>query len=45
MSLLIAGMASKQGVTVDESGPIATSFPAFEGLMGRLGASLVRANR
>ncbi len=45
MSLLICGMASKDGVTVDDAGPIATSFPAFEGLMGALGASLARANR
>ena len=45
MSLLIAGMASEQGVTVDDAGPIATSFPAFEGLMTGLGASLPRANR
>ena len=42
MSFLIAGMASRDGVAVDDAGPIATSFPAFEGLMGRLGASLVR---
>ena len=45
MSLLIAGMASQQGVTVDDAGPIATSFPTFEGLMTALGAPLVRPNR
>ncbi len=44
MSLLIAGMASREGVTVDDAGPIATSFPAFEGLMRALGASLVRGD-
>ena len=45
MSLLIAGMASEQGVTVDDAGPIATSFPLFEGLMTGLGAALERPER
>ena len=45
MSFLIAGMASEQGVTVDDAGPIATSFPLFEGLMTGLGAALERSER
>ena len=43
MSFLCAGMASQQPVTVDDAGPIATSFPVFEPLMEKLGAQLVRA--
>jgi 3-phosphoshikimate 1-carboxyvinyltransferase len=42
MSFLCLGMASQDPVTVDDGGPIATSFPIFEGLMGDLGASLAR---
>lgn len=44
MSFLIAGMAAKKPVSVDDAGPIATSFPIFEGLMRDLGAQLVRTN-
>lgn len=33
MSLAIAGIASKRGVEVDDTRPIATSFPAFESLL------------
>ena len=44
MSFLCAGMASKKPVTVDDAGPIATSFPVFEPLMEKLGAQLVRAS-
>jgi len=40
MSFLCAGMASKQAITVDDAGPIATSFPIFQTLMGGLGAQL-----
>ncbi|WP_299968167.1 3-phosphoshikimate 1-carboxyvinyltransferase [uncultured Roseobacter sp.] len=43
MSFLILGMATRQPVTVDDAGPIATSFPIFEPLMTRLGADLRRA--
>ena len=39
MSFLICGMASRKAVTVDDAGPIATSFPPFRGLMERLGAA------
>ena len=39
MSFLVAGMAAKAAVTVDDAGPIATSFPIFQPLMERLGAA------
>jgi len=42
MSFLCLGMAAKAPVRVDDAGPIATSFPIFEGLMAGLGASLER---
>ncbi len=45
MSFMILGMGAKQPVTVDDAGPIATSFPIFEPLMARLGAQLIRNNR
>lgn len=45
MSFLCAGMASKKPISVDDGGPIATSFPIFEDLMGGLGATLTRDNR
>ena len=38
MSFLCLGMASQQPITVDDAGPIATSFPIFQPLMERLGA-------
>jgi 3-phosphoshikimate 1-carboxyvinyltransferase len=44
MSFLCAGFASLQPITVDDAGPIATSFPVFEPLMRALGARLDRAN-
>lgn len=42
MSFLILGMAAQQPVSVDDGGPIATSFPIFEPLMTALGAQLAR---
>ena len=33
MSMAIAGLASSAGVAVDDTSPIATSFPAFEALL------------
>ncbi|SES00426.1 3-phosphoshikimate 1-carboxyvinyltransferase [Tranquillimonas rosea] len=42
MSFLCLGMAARQPVTVDDAGPIATSFPIFEPLMTGLGAALHR---
>ncbi|SFI62679.1 3-phosphoshikimate 1-carboxyvinyltransferase [Jannaschia pohangensis] len=40
MSFLCAGLASAQAITVDDAGPIATSFPIFRPLMTALGATL-----
>ncbi|MEM9197648.1 MAG: 3-phosphoshikimate 1-carboxyvinyltransferase [Pseudomonadota bacterium] len=45
MSFLCLGLGSKRPVTIDDAGPIATSFPDFEALMHSLGASLQRDNR
>jgi 3-phosphoshikimate 1-carboxyvinyltransferase len=42
MSFMILGMAATNPVSVDDGGPIATSFPIFEGLMGGLGADVRR---
>ncbi len=42
MSFLILGMASEKPMTVDDGGPIATSFPIFESLMAGLGATVER---
>ncbi|MEM7488730.1 MAG: 3-phosphoshikimate 1-carboxyvinyltransferase, partial [Pseudomonadota bacterium] len=39
MSFLVAGLASRRAITVDDAGPIATSFPVFQELMTALGAS------
>ena len=38
MSFMVLGMAAKNPVSVDDAGPIATSFPVFEKLMSDLGA-------
>lgn len=45
MSFLCLGMAAQKAVTVDDAGPIATSFPVFRGLMEGLGASFRRENQ
>ncbi|MEO9819758.1 MAG: 3-phosphoshikimate 1-carboxyvinyltransferase [Paracoccaceae bacterium] len=42
MSFLVMGMATQQPVTLDDGGPIATSFPIFETLMGDMGAHIER---
>ncbi|MFN3616209.1 MAG: 3-phosphoshikimate 1-carboxyvinyltransferase [Rubrimonas sp.] len=39
MSFLCLGLASKAPVTVDDAGPIATSFPSFTPLMREMGAA------
>lgn len=39
MSLAVAGLASYQGVTVDDMRPVATSFPGFVELLRGLGAA------
>jgi len=38
MSMAVAGLASRNGVEVDDTRPIATSFPQFEALLGGLSA-------
>ncbi|MGR3839337.1 MAG: 3-phosphoshikimate 1-carboxyvinyltransferase [Cognatishimia sp.] len=43
MSFMVMGMAAQKPVSVDDGGPIATSFPIFEQLMGNLGSDLLRA--
>lgn len=45
MSFLCLGLAARAPVSVDDGAPIATSFPAFEGLMAGLGAALERDPR
>lgn len=42
MSFMVLGFASNAPVTVDDGGPIATSFPIFEPLMAGLGAEITR---
>jgi 3-phosphoshikimate 1-carboxyvinyltransferase len=44
MSFLVMGLATEKPITVDDGGPIATSFPIFETLMADLGASITRDN-
>jgi len=44
MAFLVMGLATEKPMRVDDGGPIATSFPIFEGLMTGLGAGLVRTN-
>jgi 3-phosphoshikimate 1-carboxyvinyltransferase len=44
MSFLVMGLATNKPMSVDDGGPIATSFPIFEGLMADLGASVTRSN-
>ena len=42
MSFLVMGLATQSPVSVDDGGPIATSFPVFEPLMAALGADIRR---
>jgi 3-phosphoshikimate 1-carboxyvinyltransferase len=42
MSFLVAGMAARAEIAVDDASPIVTSFPIFEGLMNGLGAAIRR---
>ncbi|MEL6888310.1 MAG: 3-phosphoshikimate 1-carboxyvinyltransferase [Pseudomonadota bacterium] len=44
MSFLVMGMATAKPMSVDDGGPIATSFPIFEPLMKSLGAQVRRDN-
>jgi 3-phosphoshikimate 1-carboxyvinyltransferase len=41
MSFLVLGLAAENPVTVDDAGPIETSFPNFAGFMTGLGAMIV----
>jgi 3-phosphoshikimate 1-carboxyvinyltransferase len=40
MAFLVMGLAAREGVTVDDSSMIATSFPSFAPMMRKLGAEL-----
>ncbi len=40
MAFLVLGIAARAPVTVDDASPIATSFPGFVELMGRIGAHI-----
>ncbi|NOC84458.1 3-phosphoshikimate 1-carboxyvinyltransferase [Ruegeria sp. HKCCD6428] len=42
MSFMVMGMGAQNPVSVDDGGPIATSFPIFEPLMALLGAKVER---
>jgi 3-phosphoshikimate 1-carboxyvinyltransferase len=42
MSFLVAGMAAKREISVDDGSPIVTSFPIFEALMNGMGAAIRR---
>jgi 3-phosphoshikimate 1-carboxyvinyltransferase len=44
MSFLIAGLAAKAPVTVDDTSFVATSFPIFVPMMEKLGATFRRPN-
>ena len=45
MAFLCLGLGAAKPVTVDDAGPIATSFPDFQDLMAGLGATITRDNR
>ena len=45
MAFLIAGLAAKAPVTVDDTSFVATSFPDFIPLMQKLGAIFTRPNQ
>ncbi|MDB2398830.1 3-phosphoshikimate 1-carboxyvinyltransferase [Planktomarina sp.] len=44
MSFLILGMGAREGMSIDDGGPVATSFPIFGPLMAALGASIARTS-
>ena len=44
MAFLCLGLTTQKPVTIDDASPIATSFPAFEGLMADLGGHITRDN-
>jgi 3-phosphoshikimate 1-carboxyvinyltransferase len=39
MSMAVAGLCSTAGVEVDDTGPIATSFPTFQSLLDQATAA------
>ncbi|MBS7668430.1 3-phosphoshikimate 1-carboxyvinyltransferase [Croceicoccus gelatinilyticus] len=39
MSMAVAGLASRDGVEIDDTSPIATSFPTFEALLAQASAA------
>lgn len=43
MAFLVLGLVAKAPITIDDSGPIATSFPGFVNLMNGLGAAIRHA--
>jgi len=43
MAFLVLGMAAERAITVDDSGPIETSFPGFAGMMNEVGADIAPA--
>jgi 3-phosphoshikimate 1-carboxyvinyltransferase len=45
MAFLCLGLAARNPVTIDDAGPIATSFPTFTALMSNLGATIARDAR
>ena len=45
MSFLIAGLAAKKPITVDDTSFVATSFPTFVPMMEKLGAIFTRPNK
>ena len=45
MGFLVLGLASREGVTIDDGNAIATSFPSFVPLMQGLGAPMERQER
>jgi len=42
MAFLVFGLGTKEPVAIDDSRPIATSFPDFVPLMTRLGANFAQ---
>jgi 3-phosphoshikimate 1-carboxyvinyltransferase len=40
MSFAVAGLASRNGIAIDDMAPVATSFPMFETMFGALGADI-----
>jgi 3-phosphoshikimate 1-carboxyvinyltransferase len=40
MSFAVAGLASSEGVRIDDMSPVATSFPGFTALLTGLGADI-----